>query len=97
MIYPTAAGVGTAFSASRITAVLEILIQLAESRNLSGANEGEVLGPEEIHFPLARIVLIGNWFECIFHVGADGGRQREKGTAVLLRALLFVSCKQKMN
>src|SRR5271166_7121974 len=51
--------------------------QSAKVDDLSQRERGEVLRPEEIHLPLAGIILIGDRPEGTALVGADVGRKRE--------------------
>jgi hypothetical protein len=53
-------------------AVEELLVQLAEGGNLGGADEGEVLGPEEDDLPLAGIALVADFFKGLLGVQIDG-------------------------
>src|SRR5947209_19239602 len=52
--------------------ILKFRIQLAERGDLGGAYEGEVLRPEEKHLPLTRKVLVGDCFERVVPIRADG-------------------------
>src|ERR1035438_2659262 len=52
-----------AFQPQLGVALLEIAVQRAESRNLRRTHESEVLGPEEINFPLVRVVALRNGLE----------------------------------
>src|SRR5271157_552091 len=51
--------------------------QSAKVDDLSQRERSEVLRPEEIHLPLAGIILIGDRAEGTALVGADVGRERE--------------------
>src|SRR5271157_1367448 len=51
--------------------------QSAKVDDLSQRERGEVLRPEEIHLPLAGIILIGDRPDGTALVGADVGRKRE--------------------
>ena len=46
-------------------AVLELVVQLAERRDLGRTHEGEVLGPEEHHAPFALVVVAGDGGEVV--------------------------------
>lgn len=46
-------------------AVGELVVQTAERGDLGGAHEGEILGPEEDHTPLARVVIAGHGSEIV--------------------------------
>ena len=39
-------------------AILELLVMLAKAGDFSGADEGEILGPEEVDLPLAFVAFI---------------------------------------
>ena len=56
-------------------AIGELAVQLAEGGDLGGADEGEVLGPEEVQLPLTGIGLFGDCGECLglVLVSGDGG------------------------
>src|ERR1700744_1977560 len=56
-------------------AVFELVVQLAERRDLGWAHEGEVLGPEEDHSPLARVVVARHRGEVVLGLlGVDLGQ-----------------------
>src|ERR1035437_4668225 len=52
-------------------AVGELLVQLAEGGNLSGTDESEVLGPEEVDLPLAFKAVFGEGFKGLLEVEID--------------------------
>ena len=74
-------GIGAAAENLRV-AILELMIELAESRDLGGADESEILGPEEIDLPLARVVLARNGLKGLPLIDADCSREG-KGRKVL--------------
>src|SRR6516225_4049604 len=57
----------------------ELLLQLAESRNLRRADEGEILGPEEHDLPLAGEAVTREGLERIPAVGRDDAGEVELG------------------
>jgi hypothetical protein len=58
-------GIGAAAEYLSIADV-ELAVQLAEGRDLGGADEGEILGPKEVDLPLAGIAFIGDGFKRLF-------------------------------
>jgi len=60
-------------------AVEELLIELAEGGDFGGADEGEVLGPEENDFPLAGVAFVCDLLEGLFGVEIDHGGEIERG------------------
>jgi hypothetical protein len=71
-------GIGAAAQDLRV-AVGELAVHLAECGDLSGADEGEVLGPEEVDLPFAFVILVSDALECALDVAADCCRQRVRG------------------
>jgi hypothetical protein len=51
--------IGAASEHLRIT-ILKVAIEFAECGDLGGANEGEILGPEEVDLPLIFEILIAD-------------------------------------
>src|SRR5581483_10825961 len=54
---------------------LELLVELAERRNLGGANEREILGPEEHDLPLAGMAVLGERLKRLLHVIRHDARE----------------------
>jgi len=62
--------------------ILELAVQAPELGDLGGADEGEILGPEEQHHPLAGVALVGDGLEGFVRVGGHGGGEGEFGKLV---------------
>src|SRR4029077_1278581 len=62
--------------------VVELGVELAERGNLSGADEGEVLRPEEQHFPLALVRFVGDALERLVRVDRNDGVEVKCGKTV---------------
>src|SRR4051812_35762826 len=60
-------------------AISEFAVHLAEGCDLGRADEGEVLGPEEIQLPLAFVILVSDVFESALDLAADGCGERIRG------------------
>ena len=71
-------GIGAAAEDLRIP-VGELAVHLAEGSDLSGADESEVLWPEEVNLPLAFVILVGDGLEGALDIAADGCSQRIRG------------------
>src|SRR4051812_44924992 len=58
-------------------ALVELLVELAEGRDLGRADEGEVLRPEEHHLPFALVGLVVDRLEGGLGVGTHHGLEVE--------------------
>ena len=54
---------------------LELLVELAERRNLGGADEREILGPEKHDLPLAGEAVLGEGLERLVRLVRDDARE----------------------
>src|SRR5215472_13364598 len=57
----------------------ELLVELAEGGDLGGADEGEILGPEEHHLPLAGEALVGEGLERLRGIARYDAGEGEPG------------------
>src|SRR5579863_807980 len=60
----------------------ELLLELAEGGDLGGADEGEVLRPEEYDLPLAGEALVGERLECLLGIARDDAGEGKLGETV---------------
>jgi len=63
-------GIGAAAENLRV-AILELVVELTEGRDLGGADECEILGPEEIDLPLALVVFARDGLKSLPLIDAD--------------------------
>jgi hypothetical protein len=66
--------IGAAAEYLRVT-ILKLVIEFAEGGDFGGADEGEVLGPEEIDLPLIFEILIADSLKRLSLFEAHGGLQ----------------------
>jgi len=68
----------------------EFFVQLAKGCDFRGADEGEILGPEEVHLPFARVVDVGESLErLVAIVGADVAVSEYEGMVHLQLTFCF--------